>query len=303
MSTTIVLKRGIYIQTYREEIPGSTEAEKVANFFAKFDALNTRRKKAVKGIIPHGFTSEFTVEEWKLWLVECKSRGLQCGVAFGLDDSQPALKGQRIALFAAEPECVIILLDAEGKWDQIDDGPKVAQLCDPIVATNKRQLMATQPWPVPTYHSNWPYVQFARYTQQWAEQRYYNDWKSTYGKQRYKICEAWFDESWGTEEKTVLSRTTPSSIRPHAVTIQGYSWDDIPSDLVTCLSRHLVQPVVVWSEWFPTESFWYGVEPAQELIDRDFLGENAVWMFQTSEQLLEQDGICGPLTRAALGVP
>lgn len=298
-----VLKKGIYLQTYRAAIPANTEQQKVNMFFAAFDALSDRRKRAVKGIIPHGFTVEFTVERWKLWVNACEQRGLVCGVAFGLDDSEPAAKGQRIAQFAVYTNCVVMLLDAEGAWDQIEDQAKVALLCNPIVAANPRQLMMTQPWPVPTYHMNFPYQQFAKYTQAVAEQRYYNDWKQTYGTKRYKICESWFDESWGTLEKNVLSRTVPSTIRPHAVTIQGYAWGDIPYDLVTCLCRHLTQPVIVWSDWFPEESFWYGVEPAQELLEREFIGENAVWMFQSSTDTLTIDGLCGPRTREALGVP
>ena len=298
-------KRGLWIQPYRAKIPGATEEQKVAAFFARVDALFSLfpvLRLVLVGVLPHGFSSEFTSAKFALWRDAAAQRGLQAGAAFGIGSTNnAAIVGARIGAVAATPGCALVQLDAEGpEWEQSAARAAATALCKALVATPgaERVPLFNQSWPVPTWHSSYPFEQFAVYCWAFSEQRYYNNWT---GLDRYRRNEAWFNESWGTEEKTELAPTM-ARVLPHCPTIQGYAWDGIGPSEVTCLTKYADVPVSVWSEWWPEDSFWENSRCVAELAQRGYVGPLAVWNFQAATPPLAIDGICGPATRAALGV-
>ena len=89
------------------------------------------------------------------------------------------------------------------------------------------------------------------------------------------------------------------------LTIEGYGWDDVPWDCVTCLLAN--DSVIVWCDPFPTETFTKAVRSVGALAALGFTGPGAVTAFQTQAQANGTyagaiDGKCGPETMAALGV-
>lgn len=296
---SVAVPSGLWIQPYRAEIPGGTEAAKVAAFAARLDALEGLGGYLV-GLAPHGFTTELNADRWNLWREMAAARGLACGVAYGLDDSDPSGKGARIAAVASQPGCALVLLNAESSWDQSDDGAKVDAMCAPIAKAAPRVALINQSWPVPTSHSGYPFSTFAKWCRAFAEERYYNDWKSQYGTARYRRTEPWFNQSWGTLERNELG--PQNRLRPHWPTFQGYTWTDIEPDCITAQVKYDSGPLFVWSEWFPEESFLRAARCVASLHAKGYSGPGAVWNFQSDTPPLSIDGICGPATRAALGV-
>lgn len=300
------LRPGLWVQPYRAKIPGNSEEEKVRVFFQAVDALFARLpvlRLVFVGVLPHGFSSEFTRAKFELWRDAAAARGMLAGAAFGIGSTaNAAIVGARIGLVAATPGCALVQLDAEGQeWEQTAARAAATALCKAIVATPgaDRTPLLNQSWPVPTVHSNYPFEEFAVYCWGFSEQRYYNNWKSIHGVKRYRICEAWFCESWGTEERTELAPTM-ARVLPHCPTIQGYEWADVVPSLVTCLTKYDSVPVSVWSEWFPQESFWEGARCLANLHSLGYAGPCAVWDFQAATVPLRIDGICGPATTLAL---
>ncbi len=294
--------RGYRLQPYREKIPGNTEVMKCVNYFIAFDALSPEEKAEISGVDPHGFTYEFSADEWKLWRDAGAQRGLSVGVAWGLGDSDPLAKGQAIGKVAAVEGCARSLLDAESAWDQPDDAAKVDIMCGAIRETAPRSTLVNQGWHVPTAHPNYPVVTFAKWCNAFAEMRYYNEsgFVTQYGRARVQICEGWFDQSWGDVERNKLG--PQRLVLAHQPTWQGYRWDDVTADGINALLKYDNGPGNIWCEWWPDASFWLMVRCIQALHAQGYHGPAAVWMFQKDHPPLVIDGKCGPKTMAALGV-
>jgi len=293
------------LQPYRAKIPGASEQEKVTVFFARIDALFALYpvlRLVLVGVLPHGFSSEFTSAKFQLWRTEAEKRGMRAGCAFGIGSiANMAVVGDRIGVVIASGGCALVNLDCEGQeWESTGARDAAVTLCKAILKRAARAVLYNQGWPVPTSHGAYPFEQFALYCVAWSDQRYYNDF-TTYGLRRYRICEGWFCESWGTEEKTEIAPTT-ARVLAQAPTFQGYGWSDILPSAVTCLTTYDNICASIWCEWWPQDSFWTAARCMAELHAREYSGPSAVWNFQADSADLTIDGICGPATMAALGV-
>jgi hypothetical protein len=295
--------RGLWTQPYRAKIPGSTEAAKVWAYFDQVDLLFSAYPELrgyFVGVLPHGFSTEFTPDRFALWEAAASARGLAAGAAFGISSTTDAAGiGQRIGAVAAAPGCALVQLDAEGSaWEAAGAGAACTALCQGVLSKAPRAVLYNQGWPVITSHAGYPVPQFNQFCCAFSEQRYYNDWS---GVTRYRVNEPWFNQSWGEEQKRVTGPNT-SRVLPHAPTFQGYGWSDIVPSLVTCLSQYDAICAAVWSEWWPEASFWYGARCVAQLHARGYAGPSAVFDFQADDPALQIDGICGPKTQEALGV-
>jgi hypothetical protein len=295
--------RGCWLQPYRYKIPGATEAEKVAWYFAKLRALFLLfpvLRAVIVGVLPHGFSSEFSAEEFQLWRDAAEREGMKAGVAFGIGSTaNMAVVGDRIGVVAASGGCALVELDCEGiEWEQSAARAAAVTLCTAIQKRAPRIPLYNQSWPVPTVHGNYPFEEFARFCAAWSDQRYYNDWT---GLKRYRVNEGWFCESWGTEVKTEIAPNT-ARVLAQAPTFQGYGWADIVPSAVTCFTTYDNAACSIWCEPWPEDSFFLALRCVGELHAQGYSGPSAVWDFQADTDGLAIDGICGPATMRALGV-
>lgn len=294
--TTKTLSEGIYIQIYRDVIPGRTQNEKMRNLANKLDLF---KSLGVVGILMHGFTTEMDVDKFKELAKLCLDRGLLCLAAYGLNSSDPLGKAQRMAEVANLPECAALVLDMEGSWeDEQSDKQTAITLGVELKKLAPNVLIVDQPWPVPTVHwSLFPWEETAAYVDIRAAQWYCNDWKSQYGKERYNKCFTWFTNSWKQLDERLAKKNL---VKPEIKTLQGYAWDDIFSDLVNCLTSN--STLFVWCEPWPSDGFIKGIKIKNELAKRGFIGPEAVKNYQLSTNgKLTADNVCGPKTLKELG--
>jgi len=257
------LPPGIYVQCYRAKLPGASHQARLDGAARQLDALAALPSLA--GVFWHGFTLELTPSVFADWAKLCTDRGLLACAAFGLDATDPAGKGRRMAAVANHPACAAVAVDAEGAWDVGQQAGALA-MGAAFRAAAPRALVLDQSWPVPTVHSHFPYEQFdgfvdahgayVEFVDLHAEQRYCNDWTRPWGVKRYAKCEALFDASEAKLDSILPARAR----RPHVRTIQGSGWGDIPMDLHDCLSSHAT--LLAWCEPWPDEAFlrvWAGL--------------------------------------------
>ncbi len=285
------LPPGIYPQLYRDANHGGTPA--------MVTALAKIKQHGCPGVFFHMFPNEANlIERFKACAKLAHDEGLLACVAFGLDSSMsPTAKGDALGAVAALPECYALALDAEGAWDSNKKSDAIV-MCERIRELAPDALILDQPWPVPNYHSGFPWEEFSKYVDIHAPQYYYNDFKSRFGSQRYVKCQEWFDGSWTALENSLRAKN-PSLVKTRIPTIQGYGWDDSFYDLVTCLMSN--ETALVWCDPFPTETFAKGLRVRNALTLAGHTGPRAVFDFQQANNL-DVDGKCGPATLLALGV-
>jgi hypothetical protein len=292
--TKPTLPKGIYPQLYRGAMHG-TPQEKIKQLE---EALDLFKAIGMPGVLMHGFTGELDVAKFKQLEALCDARGLLCIPAFGLDSSNPEIKGQKMGAVVAASKSKILVIDMEGAWeDEKEDKAKAVIMGQEIRKLAPDALIIDQPWPVPTYHwGAFPWEETAAYVDIRAPQYYVNDWASQYGKNRYEKCWAWFEGAWAK----LNERLQPKGlVRPVIRTIQGYRWD--LEDLIDCLLKN--DTMIMWCEWQPTEDTIRAIKAVLKLKELGFTGSDAVKQFQLSTNgKLTADGVCGPKSLAELGV-
>lgn len=293
--TKPTLPKGIYPQIYRGAITGATQKEKIK---ALTDHLDLYKSLGIPGILMHGFTGELDVKKFQELEALCEARGLLCIPAYGLDSSDPTGKGQRMGAVAAASKSKILVLDAEGAWEnELADKQHAVDMGKALRAVAPNVLILDQPWPVPTLHSSFPWEEFAAYVDMHAAQWYYNDFGKNFGQERYSKCNTWFSKSWTELDKKL---TLKGLVRPEILTIQGYGWETIFPDLIHCLTSN--ETLIIWVEPWLSDTLVKGVKVKNELTKRGFVGTSAVYDFQISTNgLLTADNSCGPKTLTMLG--
>lgn len=301
------LPLGIIPQLYLDKLPAAwTDRATVLDAaFVQFLA------RGVRAVAVHGFSTTLTPSVFRRYAALCKTRGLACLAAFGMDSSDPTGKADRIGAVLVLPECDGVVLDAEDAWeDEDDDLAKAAAFRDRFLPWRARapgKVVVDQPWPVPTVHRTWPYEQFAACVDLRCPQDYYNDWKSVYGRDRYAKLNPRFAASWA-EMDARLDRF--GLRRPLGKTIQAYAWGDILPDLCDCLLRN--PTVIAWAEPLPDAAFMrcaLGVEHLRAKCEAAGVpcAPDAVRWYQQAYNgsgatpRLTVDGRMGELTLAALG--
>jgi len=219
--------------------------------------LDEYYKLGCKGIAWHGFSHELNIDAMRDLTDLCRERAVLSWAAYGMDDSDPELKANRIGSVLASDLCDGVVLDAEGAWE--DEASDVAKAHAFYTAFRtwrdraKGKVVIDQPWPKPTVHwSRFPWEDFSACVDAHAPQDYYNDWKSNYGVDRYRKLVPIFNAAW---TKLQVRLAAEGLKRPRWSTIQGYGWDDIQADLAACLNLSATMPLLVWSEPFPSDSF------------------------------------------------
>jgi hypothetical protein len=296
-----VLPPGKYVQIYRDAVRGRNHAEKIASMAAELDKL---KALGVKGILWHGFPSEMTPAVFQELAALCSARGLLALAAFGLGDTDPEGAGRKIAAVANLPECFAVVFDMEGAWEnEPGDKQKAVLIGKAFRDLAPNALAFDQPWPVPNYHSSFPWEETAAFIDVRAPQYYVNDWASSKGAARYAFCWNWFNTAW-----TWLNtkRLGPKGlVKPVIYTIQGYRW--VFKDLVNCLTSF--PTVFIWAEPYPDDVFMAALGVAQKLESLGFTGPSAVQNFQNAwnrahpQDLIGSDNACGPVTVSKLGLP
>lgn len=290
------LPPGRYVQIYRGAVRGNGKAEKRASIAA---ALDRFKALGIKGVIWHGSSTELTPVVFLELAALATARGLLSLAAFGDGDSDPEGFGRRVGAIANLPECVAVVLDMEGVWEnEANDKADAVKLGRALREVAPDALVFDQPWPVPNLHSSFPWDETAAFVDVRAPQWYFNDFKKNFGGQRYQKCLKWFGDSWRVLETKLGAKNL---IRPRIMTIQGYGWDDIFPDLVDCLTKN--PTIFIWSEPYPTEQFMKALEVVKKLEVLGFAGSDAVLSYQRSTNgALQQDNRCGPATLASLGL-
>ena len=296
---------GVWIQPYLDDIPGKTHAAKMSSLGAQ---LARWKQLGVIGVAFHGFTTSLPAQLPEL-IGPAKSNGLLSAAAFGLDATDPIGKGERLGRAAVIPGLSCVGLDAEGAYDQ--NAQNIAASMLRVYRDAAPDMLTfTQPWPLPQYHSHFPYIEFASQTDVVAPQMYYNDWKSQHGGARYREMGPKFESAWRDLEAHVFAPR--QLVRPRILTVQTYGWSDIKYDCVDCVVRN--ETIIGWGEPYPEQEFLGALSIRQRLDQRVGLyvngqwnGSTAVLRFQQhynsqmppSAQLLE-DGKYGAKTDAAL---
>ncbi len=253
MTTRPIPFEGICIQIYRGAVAGKTHAIRVAWLDARLAELAA---VGVSTIAWHGFTQEMNAVVFSEFADLAAHHGLISLAAFGLDATDPKGKGERMAKVAASPHCAGVLVDAEGAYDNnaaeaaiamgraFRDGAPDAWVC-------------TQPWPLPGYHSHFPYKEFAAWSDAVAPQFYVQDWKRQYGADAYEKMWPKFEAAWVAHEKNVLG---PALTRPRFPSVQGYQQP--LDDATTILAKN--PTCIVWSEPTPDATFMQALRAVHE---------------------------------------
>lgn len=292
---------GRYIQIYRGAVRGTSKAEKLASMTAAVDKLKVL---GIKGIIWHGSSGELLPANFKeLHNTICAPRGLLSLAAFGDGDSSPDSFGRKVGAIANLPECAGVVLDMEGIWEnEPGDKAKAVTLGKALREVAPDALVFDQPWPVPNYHSSFPWDETAAFVDIRCPQYYVNDWASSKGAARYAFCWEWFDRAW----KQLNTRYAAKGlVKPVFPTIQGYKW--VFKDLVNCLTSN--PSLFVWSDPYPDDVFMAGLAVVQKLESLGFTGPNAVkgfqdkWNLDHPQDRIGADNIIGPMTMNKLGLP
>lgn len=300
--------RGITIQTYLDVVPGATLAERRAALAA---GLKVWKQLGAVAWAPHGFTTTLP-QDVPAYVAMAQATGLLCVPAFGLDDTDPAGKGKRIAAAANVPGVAAVILDAEGKLEingTATDAKIAITMGETLCSLAPGVVTIQQPFPVVQVHRGWPYVAFGRYTSAWAPQFYCGPYKSTYGTQRVRRMMPAFAADWDALERDVLAPSGVGGI-PHIVTLEAYGYQDVAFDYTAYVLAN--ETIIFWSEWAPDATCLHALAMRQRIdravglyVDGAWSGQTAVRRFQalynqTASTPLTVDGLYGPHTEAAL---
>lgn len=231
---------GPCVQIYRGAVDGKTHAIRMAWLDKRIAELAA---VGVTAVAAHGFTTEMNRAVFEEFATMAKGHGMTCLAAFGLDATDPAGKGKRMALVAQSPMCAGVLVDAEGAYDNGASGAAVAT-GDAFRAGAPDAWVCTQPWPLPQLHSHFPYREFAAWTDAVAPQFYVQDWQRQYGGEAYEKMWPKFEAAWQKLEHDLLG---PALTLPRMPSVQGYKWPYV--DIVDALLNH--PTCVMWAEPVP----------------------------------------------------
>jgi len=270
-----MITSGLYIQLYRGEIHGADPFGQYQRYLDQVMGLG------LPGVVIHGFPQEMATN-WDRLVKAAHDRRLIGMASWGMDettDNQGAPftveeKAQFVGSVLARSNCIAGLLDAEGLYDRkvlpggVPTEVGTLRFGQVLRQVAPNALVADQPWfaieshgderpvPLPTdkggTFQGFPSDEFAAYAVNWFRfrQAYCNDFKSQFGESRYAEVFAWMDRDWAVHQAHLK---TVGLDRPLGVTIQGYGWR--LRDLGHCLLKYtgqLQQPVIMWSEPFPT---------------------------------------------------
>ncbi len=246
---------GHAIQVFRQKVPGDTAAK-------RRDWCRLRLDEAVavgvNAIVWHGFSEEFTCEKFEPLATIARERGLVSLAAYGMDDTDPEGKAHRIAKVSHHPDCVGIVFDWEGRWeDESTDAAKALAFEKVYAAEGADRWRCDQPWWKPTVHTRSPWRQFARIVDARFRQNYCNDYD---GKDRFARINTGSEAAWAWLNAKVLK---PEELRPVLNTRQAYGWRDIPTSLELCVVTE--SPVIWWSEPWPDPQVIRALKAAHDL--------------------------------------
>lgn len=335
-------------QIYRGGIPGGgrTEAQSVS-----IKRTNLRRvvvqaaNLGLTHVCFHGFPRELR-DMWDGLALLAADAGIQALASWGLDGETDGgkpftgrAKGALIGEVLAKPSCKAGLLDAEGRWDDADKGVSgdvtdrndALELGIALRAKAPQALVGDQPWFAIDSHgevrrkpvtdrqdvfAGFPADEFGRVTN-WRRfrQAYCNQasFKRQWGTTRYEKVFGWMERDWAKLELPFRQAGLPFDL---GVTIQGYGWEDCPSDLIHCVLDTCVtkgQELIVWCDYAPSALVVAAVQVLNLLRTKGYalLGrtpQEVVRMYQASYNRtspsvkLVEDGICGLKTMSTMGV-
>lgn len=304
--------RGVTVQTYLAKVPGNTSQERRATLLA---AMKSWRALGAVGWAPHGFTESLPADV-PAYADMAKQAGLLCVPAFGLNESDPRGKGDRIAVAAKVPGVAAVILDAEGAWEghggQFDAAAAV-QMGAELTGAVPGVVLIQQPWPQPQSHRGYPEVAFTRYASANAPQDYFGPYAKNYGTRRVRVMAPRFDANWVALERDVLAPSGSGGV-PVVTTFEGYGYSDTPYDYAAYVVAR--ETIIFWSEWAPDPTCVRALAARQRLdgavslrVGGAWSGGDVVLRFQRfwnarpatpAASRLAEDGAYGPKTEAAL---
>lgn len=315
---------GFFLQVYRGAVRGNHALE-----LPKI--VRTAKQYGFSGIVWHGFPREL-LRNWPKTAKYALDLGLPSYASWGLDSAKDndgtrltaGEKGNLIGSVLAQSTCSGGLLDAEGQWDSelgpTDDMGEAGAL---ELGLSLRRvaplgLVGDQPWYAIDSHgelrtearklasgnvfAGFPVDEFAKHAVNWCRARQAYIYGADKDPNAYERTFARMEREWArirpAMEKAGLTR-------PETVTLQGYAWDAVLSDLVDALVDwrwNRDQPVFVWAHGLPTPPFLRALHCAQTLGELGFakpgvLPRAAIRAFQTAHGL-KADGLAGTLTIA-----
>lgn len=247
---------GLYIQVYRDAIKADPRRPWMDSSAAKREWLMPHLTMwallGVRGVAWHGFSTELTAAALAPLTAMCRGSGMLSLAAYGMDATDPAGKALRVGNVLVSDACDGVVLDAEGAWDK---GGKAAAATFrdaflPYRAKAPSKPVVDQPWPMPLVHSGFPYDEFGACVDARAPQVYVNDWR---GSDRFARVTAESARQWAELDKRITVK------RPVWATFQGYGWDSIRDDLVRVFDRAEREPVLVWCEPVPSDTFMHAL--------------------------------------------
>lgn len=328
---------GLYVQIYRDKVPGhSTEAR--TQWLAARCAW--ARQRGLPGVVFHGFSRELA-RNWDRLAKIANDAGILALASWGLDSSRDdngtrltaAEKGRAMADVLSRPSCAAGLGDAEGQWDDTKDAADDMNEHGAIVLGHElraalagdaaSKLFGDQPWFAIDSHgelrrtprpidaggvfAGFPVDEFAVEAVNWIRfpQMYCNDFIRQFGRARYFKVRDWMERDW-TRIEPELDRVGLK--RPRSVTIQMYAWE--LHHLVHCMLTYIYtrsQPMIGWSEPWPDAIGLAAIQAVESLARHGFAvaGRDArdiVRAFQHDAHMVDADGWCGPVTCAAMGI-
>lgn len=315
------MTRGAHWQPYLAAFRGTAD-ERLAAYTAGLDAW---KALGGVGVVLHDPGSVANTQRLARPALD---RGLQVSVAHGLgqrDSLAPEQAAARVARLAMLPEVTASVIDAETAWrnDATDVaaaarlGAELRRLCPDALFVGqfvavlqnsgaearrfgRREFLAWCDALAPMLYANYSYKRDA--TGRFVPTKPEHGGK--YDPRRAKVF-----SRWRAKQATLGADLGVPQTWQSWQTLQGYGWNDITADLTDVLLRAVDGVTLVWAEPRWDETFAAGMRVVQALAEVGYTGPDAVLEFQkwsngtgTMVPLVE-DGIAGPKTRKAIGVP
>jgi hypothetical protein len=240
------LPDGIGIQVYRGAVKGATKQAKrdaCARACAQF------RAAGVAWVAWHGFSTELDPDAFGPLAAIAAREGLASWAAYGMDSSDMAGKGARMAAVARMPECRGVFTDLEGKGEDESEAAEAAHFREfrlAFRAAAPDACVIAQTWELPQFHTKMAYGEMALLVDAFAPMEYLNNWARTYGAARA----AKMEPRWAGGRAWLRNRIAPLE-RPIFRTTHAAGWGDIPADLDATMRNH-ADRLLVWCEPFPS---------------------------------------------------
>lgn len=330
------LRPGAHLQIYLQAVHPTSEDDR-PGYLAAVDAIMAEWKAAGGvGVAIHTFVGATTPATFADYARLAAEHDLQLSVAWGLgegDSHAPKRAAAWIARIARLAACAVTLLDAETKWR---NEPSDVQAAKDLMAELRRlapdayfigQFAAVLQTSDREYR-NMGRREFLTTVDALASMDYRNYSIAPKGEplrfdpHRYAIFETWRAKHASLGHDLGVPQTWAT-----LQTLQGYWWRGIVHSLVDCLMTAPGGVSFVWVEPKPDADFLAAMRAVRDsggnqlaalhalaaqgyaipdvelaLVARGYAGPGALKRFQR-EHGLEDDGIAGKLTRAALGLP